>query len=812
MSDRQNLRKFLCKPQLRTVVLLAGSLGIVLVFCAVMAILWMASISNTQHNSAANELAHIVADLAQACGEGSSIEGLHLFLRNIEKHESLEGIRVHRTPVTVRDFGEREDGIPPDWVELEVLKDGQAREIVDKKAHTVRYVRPTFAEESCVRRCHESANVGDILGTASITVRTAEADATRAKLTWLLVLAFAATGIAEVIFVVVLLAKETAERNRQQAEQANQQLKTYLDDTQKLARDAHAANRAKSQFLANMSHEIRTPMNGVIGFSDILADEDLTDEQHESVDIIRECGKNLLRLIDDILDFSKIESGQLDVESIDYPLGKLLGSVESLMRPKAKERELDFEIVQAAALPAVIRTDPTRLRQCLINLVGNAIKFTEKGHVRVIVRVQEDAGKVFVRFDVEDTGIGITPEKQEVIFDAFTQADGDTTRKYGGTGLGLAITKQLAGLLGGRLTLKSEPGKGSVFSLIVPTGIDVGKQPVLDRNGTVGRGADKENAKKPRFSGNVLVAEDAQTNQALIRSLLERLGLEVTIAEDGNEAVRKALTNPFDLIFMDIQMPYMNGYEATQALKKAGIRAPIIALTANAMKGDDEKCFASGCDAYLPKPINREELIKAICNHLAPKDDGLSDEIDSVSAHVDELGRLCSGEGTHGQDLPKESVEVSASEDVVDWAQILSSWGDEEVIREVVGVFLEDGRRSMELIVEAMKAENAEDVQLYAHRLKGSARQVAAGQLSEKAHCLELAGRKKDMAAAVPLLGQVRAEFDKVTSLLAQQAGLKQPNNSDKRAAGHLADKQEQMTEICDSRDLPAHGKAMRPE
>jgi len=674
MFDKQSLRKFLCKPQLKTVLLLAGSLGIVFIFCAALAILWMTSISNA---------------------------------------------------------------------------------------------------------CHESANVGDILGTASITVRTAEADATRAKLTWLLVLAPAAMGIAQVIFVVALLAKETAERNRQQAEQTNQQLKTYLDDTQKLARNTHVANRAKSQFLANMSHEIRTPMNGIIGFSDILADEDLTDEQRESVNIIRECGKNLLRLIDDILDFSEIESGQLDIESIDYSLGKLLGSLESLMRPKAKEKKLHFEIVQAGALPAVIRTDPTRLRQCLINLVGNAIKFTEKGHVRVIVRLQEDAGRAFVHFDVEDTGIGIPPEKQEAILAAFTQADGDTTRKYSGTGLGLAITKQLAGLLGGRLTLTSEPAKGSVLSLVVPTGIDVREQLVLDQNGVVGRGgAGKENAKKRKFSGSVLVAEDAKTNQALIRSLLERLGLQVTIAEDGNEAVRTALTHPFDLIFMDIQMPYMNGYEATQALKKAGIRAPIIALTANAMKGDDEKCFAAGCDDYLPKPIDCEDLIRTISSHLAPNDDGLSEEISSVRDQVDELGRLCSGERAREQDLPRESVDVCNNDEAVDWAHILSSWGDEEVIREVVRVFLEDGRRSVELIADAMKAENAQDVQLYAHRLKGSARHVAAGQLSEKAHRLELAGRKKDMAAAVPLLVQVQAEFEKVTSLLAQWVELKQPNQT----------------------------------
>jgi CheY-like chemotaxis protein len=220
--------------------------------------------------------------------------------------------------------------------------------------------------------------------------------------------------------------------------------------------------------------------------------------------------------------------------------------------------------------------------------------------------------------------------------------------------------------------LRAEPPS---FGLVVPTGIDVREQLVLDQDGIVGRGGTgKENAKKRKFSGSVLVAEDAKTNQALIGSLLERLGLQVTIAEDGNEAVRMALTNPFDLIFMDIQMPYMNGYEATQTLKKAGIQAPIIALTANAMKGDDEKCFAAGCDDYLPKPVDCEDLIRTISSHLAPNDDGLSDEIDSVRDDADELGRLCSGERARQQDLPRESVDVSNNDETVDWAHILSSW------------------------------------------------------------------------------------------------------------------------------------------
>jgi len=247
---------------------------------------------------------------------------------------------------------------------------------------------------------------------------------------------------------------------------------------------AEAANEAKGQFLANMSHEIRTPMNAIMGFSDILADGDLSDEQKESVNIIRESGHNLLRLIDDILDFSKIEAGQLDTESIDCSLARLLDTVGSLMRPKVTEKGLEFKVVESSNLPAKIRTDPARLRQCLINLVNNAIKFTEKGHVYLNTSLEESEGVPFIRFDTEDTGIGIPKNKQKEIFGAFVQADGSTNRKYGGTGLGLAVTKQLAELLGGELTVTSQKGRGSVFSLVVPAGLDVTKQSRLDIDAT----------------------------------------------------------------------------------------------------------------------------------------------------------------------------------------------------------------------------------------------------------------------------------------------------------------------------------------
>jgi len=401
----------------------------------------------------------------------------------------------------------------------------------------------------------------------------------------------------------------------------------------KLAKiEAEAASQTKSQFLANMSHEIRTPMNAIIGFSDLLAGEDLTDEQKQEINIISESGHNLLALINDILDLSKIEAGQLDIEIIDYSLTKLLNSIGSLMRPKVIEKGLEFEVVESSSLPAQIRSDPTYLRQCLINLIGNAVKFTEQGHVYVNISLENKDDQAYIRFDVEDTGIGIPKDKQETIFESFTQADGDTTRKYGGTGLGLTITKQLAELLGGELTLTSEVGKGSVFSLTIPANVEVTKQPLLDRHNIAGHtDPSQAKAEQPEFSGNILVAEDAPSNRVLIKSLLKQLGLQVTIAKDGNEALQKVRAQQFDLIFMDIMMPHMDGYKATKAIRKAGITTPIVALTANAMKGDDKRCIEAGCDDYLAKPIDRRELLRIINKYLASEEKVLSGRIDSAN-------------------------------------------------------------------------------------------------------------------------------------------------------------------------------------
>jgi signal transduction histidine kinase len=401
--------------------------------------------------------------------------------------------------------------------------------------------------------------------------------------------------------------------------QTNKELEASVERANFMAKEAMKAEQAKSEFLANMSHEIRTPMNAVIGFSDLLAEEQLTGEQSNYVRLIRDSGHKLLQLLNDILDFSKVEAGKLNTEIIDCSLGQLLNSVELLMRPKTHEKALEFEIVEGQSLPAQIRTDPTRVHQCLINLVDNAVKFTTEGCVRINVSVQNDGDNAYIRFDVGDTGIGIAPEQQAGIFESFTQADGSTTRRFGGTGLGLTITRQLAELLGGELSLTSEPGKGSIFSLLIPAGLDVKSQPSLDRHSIAGYcGQDQETPEELEFSGRVLVAEDSPTNQTLIKLLLEKMGFDVALAEDGNQAVSKALSESFDMIFMDIQMPHMNGYEATKLLRDKGITTPIVALTANAMKGDDAKCINAGCDDYMSKPIDRRKLPGLVRKYLSP--------------------------------------------------------------------------------------------------------------------------------------------------------------------------------------------------
>ena len=389
-----------------------------------------------------------------------------------------------------------------------------------------------------------------------------------------------------------------------------------------LAREAISANRAKTEFLSNMSHELRTPMNAIMGFSEVLSD-DLVSEDHQSyLGMIVENSKNLLGLIDDILDYSRIDTGKLDIEVRECQIGILIGDIESMLRPIARKKNIVFEILQCDAIPRTIKTDPLRLQQCLVNLIENAIKFTEEGHVYVNISLQNRDGNLFLQFDIEDTGIGIPKEKLPVVFDSFTQVDGATTRKYGGAGLGLAITKQLITLLGGQVSVMSTEGQGSVFTFEIPAGVQWSENlPIWNKYLPIeGINEILETEKGSiMYTGKVLVAEDNPSNQKLIAILLQKMGLEVTLADDGLEAIEQCGLQSFDIILMDMQMPNLNGYDATRQLRSQGVQTPILAVTANAMTGDEQKCMSVGCDGYLSKPIDRKKLEELLGQHLAVK-------------------------------------------------------------------------------------------------------------------------------------------------------------------------------------------------
>lgn len=389
------------------------------------------------------------------------------------------------------------------------------------------------------------------------------------------------------------------------------------------------ANSAKSEFLANMSHEIRTPMTAILGYADILLENLHDDESLTAVATIKRNGEHLLELINDILDLSRIESGKLAVEQLPCSPAQLISEVFSLMRVRAEGKKIGLEAVYEGPIPETIQTDPTRLRQILINLLGNAIKFTEVGRVRLVTRlVTLPNVPARLQFSVVDTGIGMGREQLEALFQPFTQGDASTSRKYGGTGLGLAISKRLAQALGGDIAVESAPNQGTTFRVTVDPGPLTAVRWLQESSEAVlgdSRPPERQKKSVPVLQGHILLVEDGLDNQRLIALLLRKAGATVTLAENGQEALEKALpgsgtspaTPPFALILMDMQMPIMDGYEATSRLRAAGYEGPIVALTAHAMVSDRQKCLDIGCNDYLTKPIDRQKLLVAVAHYLS---------------------------------------------------------------------------------------------------------------------------------------------------------------------------------------------------
>ncbi|MCP4105215.1 MAG: response regulator [Desulfobacteraceae bacterium] len=564
---------------------------------------------------------------------------------------------------------------------------------------------------------------------------------------------------------------ETLEQQKTELENKNMEIRTSREEIerkvkaleksqnrlQKAKEEAEAANRAKTEFLANMSHEIRTPMNSILGFAEILSEQVTNEKHHKYLSYVQSAGKLLLVLIDDILDLSRIEAGKLNIVNIPFNPQSFFMEMKTFFSPKISEKSLDFIYEVDKNLPAIVLLDEARLRQVFFNLIGNAVKFTDSGYIRLSAKcsyTSKDHSKFDLSFFVEDTGIGIPEDQCERIFNMFEQGKDFSHAKYGGTGLGLAITKRLVEGMGGTIQLEGNKGKGSRFTVSIP-------------NVRAAMASDNVKAEKAPIpdtlvfeKASVLIIDDVKSNRYLVREMLEKYNFTFSEASDGKQGVELAKKINPDIIFMDMKMPEMGGAEATAKIRKSKSLAniPVIAFTATSMKQEEEK-IRGFCNGFLRKPVNKKELIREMMRFIP------------CSADAAHTSPQDTGEENRASEFPPEFPHIPEhSEDIFDHKTALKQMdGDEELLVKYIQICLEDISSELGKLGQALEIRKTESVSIHAHTIKGMAGTMGAKELRNTALEIE----KADLDAARGLFERIRQEYDRFLSVLHESEYVK---------------------------------------
>jgi PAS domain S-box-containing protein len=516
--------------------------------------------------------------------------------------------------------------------------------------------------------------------------------------------------------------------------------------------EADAANRTKGEFLANMSHEIRTPLNAIIGMAYLAMKTEISVKARDYLGKIHFSGKHLLKIVNDILDISKIESGKFELEKVPFRTERMLANVASMIQDSAAAKELKLELIHDPAIPELLDGDFLRLSQVLVNYISNAIKFSEKGKIIIRIAMQEETeSDICLRFSVEDSGIGLTPEQMAKLFQSFQQADASTSRKFGGTGLGLSICKQLAALMGGEVGVESQAGVGSTFWFTARLGrVQAG----LEETRSVKPFGLKTDGIELLRGASILLAEDNVFNQEVAVDMLEQAGARVTVANNGQEALDWVRRAPFDCVLMDMQMPLMDGLEATRQIRAdpalAGLR--VIALTANIMQADRERCFTAGMDDFINKPFLPEEFYGTIAS-------GLRQTRAGVEAPVE----------VEVEQTATPNVEVCSNPEIIDLSVLAQMFGDNpEKLKKYACRFIDTAQQSMLETEQALAAGDTAKLGAIGHKLKSSASSVGAMGFAALCLALEQYGRADELENARKIAPQLHALLLRIESEVKQ--------------------------------------------